>query len=523
VVARIFRLRLALLLSVFRGGVRNVVRAIAIGALAIVGAFAVAWMPQWLADTAEQRTLIDIIVISMVLAAAAFVPIFAKLATLEPRQFAHFPTSQLSVSLGLFISTVLTWPALLLITWMVMLFLLRPEWEVVPGAVTISALLTLLLAIAFVRVSSGAAKLLVSKRAATLLRWLSLLLLLAALPVVVFVLTEAVRSPNSSMTRDAAAVLGMTPFGASAAGLSAAVQQGTEAATVPWGIAFASLVVLMLLWHLIVHRSFTTVQRPEPAGVTRDGLELFERFPAHPREVIAARALTYWRRDPRYRVALFAIPFAPVVMLIALWVAGVDTQLLALLPVPVMLLLLAWSTHNDVALDSTAIWMHVASGTRGVHDRAGRLAPVMLIGLPVVVIGSSVSVTFGGDWRVLPAVIGLNLGVLLTAAGISSVFSALMPYPATRPGDTPFGQPAVQGSGAGLAQTLSMLVTLLFVIPIVACSIYAIVEPSLTTNTVALLFGAAWGGIVLVSGLFIGGRTFDRGAPELLAVTQTFD
>jgi ABC-2 type transport system permease protein len=179
--------------------------------------------------------------------------------------------------------------------------------------------------------------------------------------------------------------------------------------------------------------------------------------------------------------------------------------------------------HNDVALDSTAIWMHVASGTRGTHDRAGRLAPVMLIGLPLVVLGSSLTVTVSGNWEQLPAVVGMNLSVLLVSAGASSVFSALMPYPATRPGDSPFAQPAMQGSGAGLAQTLSMLVALLFAAPAVVVAANAIAEPGFVTNLIALVFGAAWGLFVLWLGVLIGGKIFDRGAPELIAVTQTFD
>ncbi len=522
-VARLFRLRLALLVSVFRGGPKRVFRALLTGILALVAAFAVAWLPHWLARNAGERTLIDTIVIAIVLLAVLFVPFFARTSTLEPRQFSQAPVPHWSVSFALFITTVLTWPALLLLVWMTMMFVLRPEWAEVPLIAILSGLGMLLLAVASVRVSSGLARLMVSRRAATLLRWLGLLVLLAALPVLVFVLTEALRSPTSSLTRDAASVLGATPFGAPAVGLSAAVASGESAATPSLIVVYVSVLVLIAAWHLVVVRSLTTIERPEPAGVTRDGLEMFERFPAHPREVIAARALTYWRRDPRYRVALVALPFAPVLMLVALWVAGVDPQLLALLPVPVMLLLLAWSVHNDVALDSTAIWTHVASGTKGTHDRAGRLAPVMLIGLPIVVIGSSLSVTFGGDWRVLPAVIGLNLGVLLTAAGVSSVFSALMPYPATRPGDTPFAQPAVQGGGAGLAQTLSMLVALLCIAPIAWCAGIAIADPTFTMNMVVLVFGSAWGGIMLALGITLGGAVFDRRSPELLAATQTFD
>ena len=43
---------------------------------------------------------------------------------------------------------------------------------------------------------------------------------------------------------------------------------------------------------------------------------------------------------------------------------------------------LGWSLHNDVAYDRTAIWLHVASGVRGVADRVGRLVPVLIVGIP---------------------------------------------------------------------------------------------------------------------------------------------
>ncbi|NLA65147.1 MAG: hypothetical protein GX862_04330, partial [Leucobacter sp.] len=122
-----------------------------------------------------------------------------------------------------------------------------------------------------------------------------------------------------------------------------------------------------------------------------------------------------------------------------------------------------------------------------------------------------------------PAVIGMNLGVLLVSAGASSVFSALMPYPSTRPGDSPFAQPAVQGSGAGLAQTLSMLVALLLSIVPVYVAAQAIIEPTFLGNVWALLLGAVWGVVVFTACIWLGGKIFDRSAPELVALTQTFD
>jgi len=147
----------------------------------------------------------------------------------------------------------------------------------------------------------------------------------------------------------------------------------------------------------------------------------------------------------------------------------------------------------------------------------------MLIGLPLAVVGSSITVTLSGDWRLLPAVLGMNIAVLLVAAGVSSVFSSLMPYPATRPGDSPFAQPAVQGSGAGLAQTVSMLTALVLSLPPVLLAVYAIVNPSLEINLISLVFCVLWGLSMLGLGVLVGGKVFDRGAPELIALTQTFD
>lgn len=526
-VARLFRLRVALLGSVFRGGPRAVFKAILTALVALVVAAALSWVPHWLSDRAANGALdrqsIDILLASVLLALVAFVPFFANLGSLEPRQFGAYPERPSRVATALFLSSLLSWPTIWLVIWMVALAVLRPEWASVPAAAIAAAVLTLLLAMVLARVSSALVRLIVPRRAVSVLRWIGLLLLLAALPVVVFLFADAIRSPRSQAIQDAAGVFGWTPFGAPAVGLSLAVRGDGQAALVHFAVAAASFVVLLLCWYLIVSRSLSTIEKPSPAGVTRDGLEIFERFPAKPRAVIAARALTYWRRDPRYRVALFAIPLAPVIMIVALWVAGMDAHVLALLPLPVILLLFGWSVHNDIALDSTAIWMHVASGTKGTHDRAGRLAPVMLIGLPLAVIGSSITVTISGDWRLLPAVLGMNIAVLFVAQGSSSVFSALMPYPATRPGDSPFAQPAVQGSGAGLAQTLSMLVALLFSVPPVVLSIYAISDPELGLNLTALCGGVAWGLAMLGLGVLIGGRVFDRGAPELIALTQTFD
>lgn len=522
-VARLFRLRVALLFSVFRAPAGVVARRMLFGLLASLGAVALAWVPSRLVGGPMERAAIDTVVAALVLAVALVVPFFANRRHLEPRQFGQFPSGPASVATALLVTTVVGWPVLWLLVWGAALVVLRPEWAASGWAVAAGIALAIVLAIVAARFTSALSKLAVPRQSAGALRAVGLLLLLAALPVAVFAVTQALRAPGGTVTADAAETLGWTPLGAPIAGIALAAAGDSSGALLRFGIALAAILVLTALWFPLVKFSLESIDRPVKATAARTGLGWFERVPSRPAWVIGARALSYWSRDPRYRVGLIAIPFAPIVMLVALWVAGLRHEAIALVPLPVIMLLFGWSLHNDIATDSTAIWMHVASGTRGRADRAGRLLPVMLFGLPLALIGSSVTVTIVGDWRVLPAVLGMNAAVLLVACGVSSVSSALMPYPTTRPGDSPFAQPAVSGSGAGLSQTLSMLGAGALSLPPVLIAAQSIADPTFGANLLALVFGLVYGLLMLVGGVLLGGRIFDRGGPELIAITQTFD
>nr|WP_243752004.1 hypothetical protein [Leucobacter weissii] len=510
------------MLAAFRGRPIAVVRRVLLGLVAVVGAVALAWLPRWFSDDPGDRAAIDVVLASGVLLLAVLVPFFANRGHLEPRQFAGLPERPGSVALALLVTTVLSWPVLWMLVWLVSLWLFRPEWMASPWPPALACLLMLLLAVTGARLASGLSRLVVPRHQSGALRASGVIVLIAALPVAVFSVAQALRDPHGTMTADAAEILAWSPFGAPVFGVFLH-ETDAAAAYLRFAIALGSVLLLGLLWFLLVRVSLSTVAKPIESGAARHGLGWFERVPARPASVIGARSLTYWARDPRYRVALAAIPLAPVVMLLAFWVAGVGFEALVLLPLPVMLLLLGWSVHNDVALDSTAIWMHVASGTKGRHDRIGRLFPVLMIGLPLVLIGSSLTVTLVGDWRMLPAVAGMNLAILLSASGSSSVFSALMPYPTTRPGDSPFAQPAVVGSGSGAAQTFSMLLAALLAVPPVWVAFPALIDPGFAENMFALVFGVAYGVVVLAVCTLIGGRIFRRAGPELVALTQTFD
>ena len=521
--ARLFRLRIALLGGIFRGSVGRGIR-VGLGLLlAFAAVVFAAVVPSFLDVPDAQRATIDVLAGAVVLTATFAVPFFSNKHSLSPAHLAQFPASPGAVGSALLVTTVVSWPFFLLTAWLVALGVARSEWQGSGWVLPVSLTLAAIMAVVSVRVMVALSQRLTGRRYAGALRTAGVVLLIASVPFVVLAASASISASGGAATAEAARLAGLTPFGAPFAAIGFAAAGDMSAAVVRLAIVTAAIAVMLLLWIPLVRVTLFRVDRPYDPGVARRGLGWFERFSARPAQVIAARSLTYWSRDPRYRVALFAIPIAPIMMLIAFTVAGADMRNLALVPLPVVLLLLAWSQHNDVAMDSTAIWEHVASGIRGTADRAGRLAPVLMLGVPLAIIGSSVTVAFAGEWRILPAVLGLNLAVLFVASGVTSVFSVIMPYPTTRPGDSPFVQPQWSGSGSGLSQTLSMLFALGLSVPPVWISIHAVIDVTFFDNMWALLFGAGYGLFFLLLGIFIGGKLFERNGPELIAVTQVFD
>jgi ABC-2 type transport system permease protein len=271
--------------------------------------------------------------------------------------------------------------------------------------------------------------------------------------------------------------------------------------------------VLALGWTVVVARVLESPQRARSEHV-HASLGWFDLVPATPSGVIAARSLLYWSRDPRYRFVLLGLPLAPVVMMLAFAVAGAPLPPLWLLPLPVLALFLGWFSHNDVAYDHSAIWLHVAASFRGASDRWGRAVPPLLIGIPVILAVAPLFALWSGVDDVLPALIGTSIGLLLTGLGVSSVSSAIGAYPAARPGAGPFDQPPSLEARAGWSQAISLLAILVLMSPTFVLGWWGFgdVEWFATAGAV----GAATGFVVLILGIVVGGRAFRRRAPELL-------
>ncbi|WP_394769020.1 hypothetical protein [Lacisediminihabitans sp.] len=520
-VAQFLGLKLRLLANIFRRSpmqVIGIVIGLAYGlgtaALVVVGFLALRFADVAFA-TSVSVTLGSLIVLGFLLVPLAF----GTDDTLDPRAFSLLGVPTTRLAAGLALSALIGVPALAIaIIAIAQVF----TWSRDPFAAflaLVGAVVIVATCVLGARVTTSvAAFLLATRRAREATGLIALLVIVSFSPVVVLLATVDWARDGLRVLRSVAAVAGWTPLGAvwSAPAEAAAGEPGLALAKL--AIALAFLGVLWLGWRALVAWMLVTPQR-ESRKRAYVGLGWFDRMPGTPAGAIAARSITYWLRDARYHTSLVAIPVAPIVFVLALSVAGVPWNVLALIPVPAMCLFLSWAIHNDVAYDNTAIWLHVASNVSGWADRLGRVVPALIIGVPLVFIGSPIAASFYGDWAVLPSLIGVSACILLAGLGFSSVISARFPYPSVRPGDSPFNQPQASGTAAGLIQSLSFFAAIIVSMPALAFAALGLfVNPAWHVGS--LVAGLLIGLAALVLGILWGGTIFSRRGPELLAFTM---
>lgn len=339
--------------------------------------------------------------------------------------------------------------------------------------------------------------------------------LVVVVPVGVFLASLEWRGAVPSPLVAAAEALAWTPIGA-AWSIALAPTPGALVGSVI--VALATVGLLTLAWFALVRILLTTTPRPITVR-ERAGLGWFALLPGTPGGAVAARSLSYWLRDRRYVVNIVVVPVAAVLSMVPLLIAGVPLELAVLLPAPLMALFLGWLPHNDLAYDSTALWMHIASGVRGLSDRVGRLVPVVLLTLPLLAVAIPVAIAVHGRWSFAPALVGVCSALFLAGLGLSSISSVVAPYAVSRPGDSPFRQPQRTGSGGVLAQALVMVGALAAAVPALWFAWQAATSDTADTF-LALWSGLALGGVVLVGGVALGAALFERRATRLMEFAE---
>lgn len=279
-------------------------------------------------------------------------------------------------------------------------------------------------------------------------------------------------------------------------------------------LAAALCLGLLVVWERLL---ISVLRNPRATsgdgGAVSGGLGLFARLPGTPMGAIAARAGTYWLRDPRFNMPAVMTILLPAGLLIP----GIGSgSKLALLAMPLAsAYLIGWGQHNDVGYDSTAFWMHVASGVDGVSDRLGRLLPSGLMAVVCVPTYAVLGPVFGAPWRLLPATFGVGCALALNGFAVACVTSAVKQYGVPAPGENPFtSRPGSTGVTLGVQAVCGAAVFALS-IPALVLGVLALVGWQWAAWTV-LVVGPALGVVALAVGTRMGADLFRRRQAILL-------
>ena len=357
----------------------------------------------------------------------------------------------------------------------------------------------------------------------------------------------------------AAKVMGLSPFGwtFSAPGLMAtgSVIPALALAIVAWVLP----VILFPLWQRVVGKVMTspgtshTRMRAYAASSTgsnarQQGLpdvlpwarRLGASLPA-PAAAVAARSLRYWRTDPRYLVQFLSVLLFPVVIVLgpalnsSRFSGSVNGQPVdvsfalghapapLLFMAPALAVFMGWAIHDDLGLDSTALWSHISAGISGAHDRLGRVVGAAVWQVPALVAIDLLMVVWTGRWDALPAVTGACLALYGCALAWSCLTSVLLPYETLAPGDSPM-RSRTSGTAflAALIQMAAILLLLAVCSPVLGAAVYSVVQGAPGWGWVALVAGVVWCGLLLWGGVVVGGRMLDRRGPQVLATIRSW-
>lgn len=359
--------------------------------------------------------------------------------------------------------------------------------------------------------------------------------------------------------RAAARILGLTPFGwaFAAPGL---VANGSALAALALTIgAWIVPLALLPLWQRVVggvmtspgaarartrayavRGASTDLQHKNQPDVLPWARRLGALLPG-PAAAVATRCLRYWRTDPRYLVQFLSIVLMPVILVLVpalnfsrytFVVNGQRVEAsLAIGHAPVLLLFMApalamfmgWAIHDDLGLDSTALWSHISAGVSGAHDRLGRVVGAALWQVPLLLAVDLLMVLWTGQWAALPAVTGAFLALHGCALAWSCLTSVLLPYETLAPGDSPM-RSRTSGTAflAAVIQMVAMLLLPGVCSPVLGVAIYGVARGSLLWEWVALVLGGVWCSLALWGGIVIGGRLLDRRGPQVLATIRTW-
>ena len=182
-----------------------------------------------------------------------------------------------------------------------------------------------------------------------------------------------------------------------------------------------------------------------------------------------------------------------------------------------------WALHDDLGYDSTALWMHLSAGVRGRDDRMGRMVAAALWTLPVLAIITIALGMWTARWDIVPAVVGVQLGLYGAAAAWSGVMSAVLPYEVNAPGESPLkSRTSGMALAASLVQMVGLGVVVVLALPVVVGICILVMTSAWQWGWALLAGGAFWGTGLAWAGAVIGGRALDRRWVSVLTTVRSW-
>ncbi|MEZ0449294.1 hypothetical protein [Cellulomonas sp. ICMP 17802] len=511
-VAHLVRLKLTLLRNGLR---RSAWQVVGLVVAALYGLMALVIVVGSMAALSVQepdiRGLVTVLLGSVVVLGWWLVPLvaFGLDSTVDPARFVTFAIPRRSLLTGLALAGLLGIPGV--VTTLSVLSMAGVWWRTPAALVTglICSVLALATCVVGARATTAAASGILSGR-----RFREVMAAVVLLPLILVGPVLGRLFSGTTLTQDlvqqVADVLAWTPAGAVWAVPADVADGAWGLAGARFAVAVATVAVLVVVWDRALAHAL--VNPPHQSVSTRGrGLGWFGRLPATPLGAVTARCLTYWARDPRYALAVAIVPVLAVVFFVVNPDGGV-----VLLIGPIAGYLLGWGISADVAYDGTAFWTHVGSPLRGVTDRLGRVIAAGAIAVPAVLVLSIGSALVSHRPALVPALLGVSFGVLLTALGGSSVVSALVVYPVQMPGENPFQSRQGASMSALVSQLGGWLAVMALSLPEIVLAVLAVGRDSAALGWLTLAVGVVLGSVLLTIGVRVGGRTLDRTAPDLL-------
>ncbi|MGL4339844.1 MAG: transporter [Rhodoglobus sp.] len=334
---------------------------------------------------------------------------------------------------------------------------------------------------------------------------------------IILALTRLLRDTSDLLPRSAD-IVSWTPFGAIWAVPADMASGDFGRAGLEFLIGLATLVALILLWRWSLAVALETSDRSATATAGKRRLNLFTVFPGTPSGAVAARALTYWIRDPRYAQSLITIPVVPVLIF---FYAGSSDGLGPLNAVaPIIAVLLSLSIYTDVSYDNTAFALHLQTGLRGRDDRSGRVIGLAVFAMPLCLVLAIASVWVTTSWEILPGILGITIGILLTGFAVSSLISGRFTFMVPAPGESPFTAKPGGGMSLMLSTFASWSVLTILTLPELVLAIVGFVTGIAIFGWLSLVVAILLGLGLLIVGVRVGGAILDRRGPDLLAQLQ---